>query len=404
MSERMELTVGTTIWDLSIPDEKRVGLHRRLEPTALVDSPRDLVRAALENPHGLDAPMYRALTPDDRVVIVLDERLPHICDLLVGVIEHLSQAKIEPSAITVVVPHGGTSIWIDDLPDEFADIHVEVHDPEEQPKLAYLATTKAGRRIYLNRTLVEADFVIVLTGRPFDPTFGHGGAEVAIFPGLADAETMAGFVGRFSIEPPDATDEHLRAEAREICWLFGNPFLIQVIEGPGDTVQEVVAGLPDCTELGAERQDAYWRVSVDDRPDLVVAAVAGSPERITFQSLASAAATAARVVVPGGRIAILAEAAPVLLEGAEILRQTEEPSRVAKVLYKRKPDDWPAAALWAFAAESGHLFLASGFEDDVAEELYTTPLKSSAEVQRLIDMAERVLILPDAQKLIVDIA
>jgi hypothetical protein len=86
-----------------------------------------------------------------------------------------------------------------------------------------------------------------------------------------------------------------------------------------------------------------------------------------------------------------------------LLRAAEDPGAVGKVLNKRKPDDWPAAALWAFAAERANLFVASGWPDDATEELFATPIASAAEVQRLIDAAERVLIVPDAHKTMVEL-
>ena len=56
----------------------------------------------------------------------------------------------------------------------------EIHNPTDHARLAYLATTKAGRRVYLNRTLVEADFLIVLSSRAYDPASGHGGMLAAL--------------------------------------------------------------------------------------------------------------------------------------------------------------------------------------------------------------------------------
>ena len=74
--------------------------------------------------------------------------------------------------MTIVSPPNSPQTWIDELPDEFADVTAETHDPADAKKLAYLATTKGGRRLYLNRSLVEADFWIFLTGRRFDPRSG----------------------------------------------------------------------------------------------------------------------------------------------------------------------------------------------------------------------------------------
>jgi hypothetical protein len=80
------------------------------------------------------------------------------------------------------------------------------------------------------------------------------------------------------------------------------------------------------------------------------------------------------------------------------------PTGARKLLAKEKPDDWVACALWVFAAKSHSLFLASGYPDDVAEELFTTPIQTATEVQRLIDAGGRVLVIPDAHKAMVEIS
>src|SRR5688572_1341359 len=102
MSTPIELAVGSKTWTVTVPDNARVDLRRK-PFTATAAGPRDLARAALEAPFGFEAPLRRALTPDDRVTLVLDEKLPHVAELLAAVIEHLGTAGVPPSAVTVLV-------------------------------------------------------------------------------------------------------------------------------------------------------------------------------------------------------------------------------------------------------------------------------------------------------------
>jgi hypothetical protein len=44
------------------------------------------------------------------------------------------------------------------------------------------------------------------------------------------------------------------------------------------------------------------------------------------------------------------------------------------------------------------IFLVSGYPDEVAEELFATPIHTASEVQRLIDTGGKVLVIPDAHK------
>jgi nickel-dependent lactate racemase len=402
MSHSFELTIGLETWPLSVPSEQLVPL-RRAAVVPPAHSVAELTRAALEQPFGFEA-MRRALTPDDHVTIVLDPTLPDVAVMLGEILTHLGSAGIQPQAITILTPPGSPQRWVDDLADEFADVKTEIHDPTDRQKLSYLAATQSGRRLYMNRTLVDADFIIVLTGRGYDPHTGYAGAEVAVYPALADEEIRASFAREFSTDVPGSEPWPVRAEASEILYLLGTPFLVQAIEGEGDTVQEVVAGLPTSSAEGIRRQDARWRATVSEQPDTVIASVSGGPGRVTFLDLAKAAASAARVVRKGGRIAVLSTAAPDLGDGARLLRSLDGPIGARKLLAKQKPDDWVACVLWVFAAKNHSLFLASGYPDDVAEELFTTPVHTATEIQRLIDSGGRVLVIPDAHKTMVEVS
>ena len=104
--------------------------------------------------------------------------------------------------------------------------------------LGWTGGSNAGIRHCLSR---HADFVILLSGRRYDPHSGYAGAEAAVFPALSNTETLAAFAGEFSTAAPKAPE----GEAAEIAWLLGTPFLVQVIEGVREG-EEV-----DCSRLRA---------------------------------------------------------------------------------------------------------------------------------------------------------
>jgi nickel-dependent lactate racemase len=398
----MELRVGQSVWRIEVPADRLVELKRDPVPPVPAGLPRELVRAALEKPFGFEA-MRRAVTPDDRVVVVLDTDLPRAAELLAGVLDHLKSAGVQPDAVTVLTAPGANQGWRDDLPAEYGAVRAEVHDPADGKKVAYLAATKGGRRVYLNRTLVEADFTVLLTGRGYDPLVDYGGAETAVFPALSNDETRAALADQFTTDAPNPEPSDVRAEAGEIAWLLGTPFLVQVIAGEGDAIQEVVAGLLASAAEGARRQDSRWRATIGDEVETVIATISGEPHRVTFLDLAKAAVCAARVVRPEGRIVLLSEAAPALGDGANLLRTLDGPRGARKKLGEKRPDDWAAAYLWCFPTKVASVFLASGLPDDVAEELFTTPVHEPAEVQRVVNAGGRVAVIPDAHRTVVTV-
>jgi nickel-dependent lactate racemase len=376
--------------EVTFADEQLVAVRRR-PPAPPLGDPAAAVREAVERPVGFP-PLRRALTPDDHVTVVIDEKLPHLGRLLVPVLEHVTSTGVVPEAVTLLsaAPAADQS-WLDDLPEEFEEVRVEVHDPKDRKNLAYVATTRAGRRLYLNRSAVDADQLVVL-GRPdVEPLLRRGGAGM-LYPALSDEAT------REEIATERLSAPALRQQSAEVAWLLGAPFLVQVVEGAGDEVVAVAAGPVDTAEEGLRLYEARWGLAVADLADTVVATVGGDPRRHEFADLARALTHAARVVQPEGRIILLTEAAPRLGPGAEQLRHAEDPARALELIGKGQAPDRAAAMQWAAAAGRAQLYLLSGLPEATAEELFVTPMEHAGQLQRLVRGAGSYLLLEDADK------
>src|SRR5439155_12154563 len=167
--------------------------------------------------------------------------------------------------------------------------------PTDRKHLSYLATTKQGRRIYLNRSAVDADQLIILAGRRYDPLLGVSGCEGALFPGVSDAATMREEGNRLSLDVPGPEAWPVRREAAEVSWLLGAPFAVQIIEGEGDDITHVVTGPVSTTGEGQRLLNESWHMTVPSSPETVVASVSGDPSRCDFANLAAAFSSAARV-------------------------------------------------------------------------------------------------------------
>jgi nickel-dependent lactate racemase len=394
---RIEMACGRRTIELEAAEERRVaGVRAPLAPP-LADL-SDAVARALEEPREYP-PLRRALTPEDHVAIVVDPSLPHLAELLVPIFEHLRKAGVGAEAVTLVCPATSFSqAWIDGLPDECQEARVEVHQPGDRKKLAYLATTKGGRRVYLNRSAVDADQLIVLSGRRYDVLEGYAGAESALYPALSDEATLAEWRTKLHLSPPGEEPWSIQAEAQEIAWLIGAPFFVQVIQGSGEEICHVLGGpLPSSAE-GRALLDARWQVSAADAADLVVTALSGDPDTHTFADLARAFLAAARVVKPGGKVVVLSDALPQLGPAAEILRHHDEPRPALKQLADDKPEDYEAGWMWAQAAQHAKLYLLSRLPLDVVEELFATPLDQAAQAQKLLSSAPSYFILPDGHR------
>jgi nickel-dependent lactate racemase len=394
---RVGLDWGHHHLDVDVPAESVVDV-RRATPAPALSDPAAALRNVLEVP--LDfPPLRRALTPDDQIAIVVDEQIPQLPRLLIPLLEHIRAAHVSAETITLLcLPPSAHQPWLDELPDEFQDVRVEVHQPADRRKLSYLATTRQGRRVYLNRSAVDADQLILLTRRTYDPLLGYGGAEGALYPGLSDEATLRELATQLHAEAPGGEPWAVQREAGEVAWLLGAPFLIQVIEGVGNEIAHVLAGTVESSREGERWLDARWRMRVDRPADIVVATLGGDAARLHSRDLGRAFFSAARVVKPGGRIVLLTDASPELGRSFDVLRQRGDVDAAMESLMKERPADLAAGFMWATAAQDARLYLLSGLPADVAEELFTTPLQGSAEVQRLLGNETSCLFIADANK------
>jgi nickel-dependent lactate racemase len=391
----VDVPVGRTVWSLTVRDADLLPLREPARP-AVADVRRAVVDS-LEHPVRFE-PFRRALTPDDRVALVVDEALPHLPDLIAGVLEYLTTAGISPAAVTAVSPPGSAQPWLNDLPDDLSDLQTEVHQPDDRPRLSYLNATKEGHRIYLNRTVVDADQVVVLSGRPYDPLLGHGGAAGSLYPGTADTDAVRTLVPKLTPQADPGGSFPTAAESDEVAWLLGSPFFVQVIEGEGDDVAGVLTGMKDAIPDGAALQDAVWKTEAPARADTVIVTLTGDPARHDFAALARAAACGARAAKQDGTVIILSEADPDLGDAADILRRCDDPPDAVKLLFQKKPADAAPAVQWAWAAGRAKLFLASEIRPTTVEEMFATPLSGPKDVQRLLDAPGKCLIVRDGHK------
>ena len=391
----VEVPVGRSSWSLTVRDADLLPLREPARPA--VPDVRRAVIDSLERPAHFEA-FRRALTPDDRIALVVDESLPHLAEPIGGVLEYLSTAGISPAAVTAVSPPNSAQPWLNDLPDALSDLQTELHHPDDRPRLSYLNATKEGHRIYLNRTVVDADQVVVLSGRPYDPLLGHGGAAGELYPGMADAEAVRTLVPKLTPQTDPGGSFPTVAESDEVAWLLGSPFFVQVIEGEGDDIVGIVSGLKDAIPDGTALQDAVWKTAAPALADTAIVALSGDPARHDFAALARAAACGARAVKQDGTVIILSEADSDLGDATDVLRRCDDPPDAVKMLFQKKPADAAPAVQWAWAAGRAKLYLASEIRPTTVEEMFATPLTGPKDVQRLLDAPGTCLIVREGHK------
>lgn len=383
---RVSVIFGDKRLELDVPDDQLVGVWEGPADLAVADLAAQ-VEQALNAPREFP-PLGMAMVPGDRLVIALDGRAPAkrpILDAIGGVAR---AAGVEPDAIRALVADADPA----DLDPAWLR-----HDPDDETRRAYLASTKLGHRVYLDRELTDADIVVPVGALGFDPVLGHRGPWSTIFPGLSDAETVRGFHGRLA----EAKGESSRlAEPAEVSWLLGCQYHLGVVPGAGGGAAAVLGGEAEVVRReGIAAVDRLWTFRCDTRAEIVVAGVGGPGQTTTLGDLARALETATALVRRGGKIVALTDATGPLGPAMQLLAGLDDPRYEALAALKRakgEPDHGDALAL-AKAIGWADVYVLSRLDDDEAESLSLVPLGSADEAGRLVRQAASVTVLSRAE-------
>lgn len=244
---------------------------------------------------------------------------------------------------------------VSDLPDPRAELPDDVrsqvqwvlHDPSRREKCVYLAATASGERVYLAREVVDADFLIAVGPIAFDPLMGYRGTNSVFYPGLSSTDAMLRTHGQGHVELGPDEVRPLREIVDEIGWLLGNPFTVQVIPAASRGVSRVLAGV--CEPVFAQGKKILaeqWIVEVDERPDIVVAAIDHEAGPHAWEQLGAAVEVARNVVARGGKIVILSDLNAELSQGLELIRSGQSTAMPFAPCGNRRRQIWSAQHNW----------------------------------------------------------
>ncbi len=382
--------------EFEVPSERLVAAWRGpqgIDPddvTAAIDD-------ALEHPR--DFPSLRQMiVPGDRVTIALDPEIPEAGSVLDALVAILGRAGVEPETITVLsskAPPSGC--------ERVASLGgtIAVHDPDDRAGLAYLASTKEGRRVYLSRLLTDADVVVPVGLVRHDADLAYRGPWSLLFPGLSDRRTMRSVRDHGGGHSSGA--EHRIAarleESSEVGWLLGAQFAVGIVPGAAGLLEVIAGRDASVREGGIASIDRHWTMEVPSRAEVVIAGVGHPGSCATLEDLAAALATARGLVNHGGKIVVLSRASGAIGPALQRLTTADDPREaVAALRGLEDQDDYPVARRIALASDWADLFLSSGLDTEVAESLGFAPLERPEQARRLVANAGSVTFVSHAER------
>ncbi len=381
--------------EFEVPEERVVAAWRG--PRGI--GPEDVAAAvgdALEHPRDFP-PLRQMIVPGDRVTIALDPEVPEVRTVLESLVAVLGRAGVESEGITVLAATARSSAGelVAAVGGTFA-----VHDPDDRAGLAYLANTRQGRRVYLNRLVTDADVVVPVGLLRYDAELGCRGPWSLLFPGLSDRPTMQSFRGGAAGDPAgiQRRREARIGESSEVSWLLGAQFAVGIVAG-GSGLLEVVAGRDAVVrDAGIAAVERHWTMAAPSRAEVVIAGVGGPGAPATLEDLAASLEAARGLVRHGGKIVVLSRASGPIGPALRRLMDAEDPKEaVASLRGLEDHDDYPVARRIAIASDWADLFLYSTIESEVAEALAIAPLERPEQARRLAASAGSVAFLSRAE-------
>lgn len=363
-------------------------------------SAAELCDRALRDPLGFPE-LLRCVVPGDLVVLVVDPETPFISGILPVIWEQLQSIPDGGVSLSLLLPEDASGQgwqWLRDL----LPLHIQeqltirIHDPNDKTQISYIASAASGERIYLNRLLSDADLIVTIGLITFDSLLGFRGTSSSLFPAFSDADTLRAYRTQGHPELTPEQQRPFRELVDEIGWLLGTQFTVQVIAGSAEAPAEILAGLPDAVmNRGRELVNRLWRFAVDEPVEAVVLSVPGGAA-FGWSQLGHALENATQLVNQGGRIIVVADLAIPEGPAATMMRRCQEPEDLLKPLRREPTFDSVEISQLIRAERRARVYLLSGLEQDVVEELGMIPVADAEELRRLVASVNQYRVIPFA--------
>lgn len=274
-----------------------------VRPPLCLENPVSSLHKALEEPESYPS-LSRIFTPSDRVVLAPDRFFCAHPEFLTPILESLRSAMVPYHQVTFLLGDPqDEEILLENLPEEFEEATVTVHDGSDPNKNAMVAVTASGKRLALARILVDADQIIVATQFGLHAHSGWVGGPTQLWPILGEGASRTETSTRFGKDPrPD--DSQVVEDQKEACWLIGAPFFVLALPGGVQGVSEFLCGSEAAVEKARQRHLDQWKVSTQESFDRGVGVWSARQKSIEFSELVDTACRLAEAVPPGKEIGL----------------------------------------------------------------------------------------------------
>ena len=279
-----------------------------------------------------------------------------------------------------------------------AAFSVTNHDCDDQAGLVHLGATSRGTPVWVNRTAMEADRLILTGAVTFHNLAGFSGGPKSILPGLSSRETVqtnhlqfllpergAGFDP--AVCSANLTGNPIHEDMLEAARLAAPDFVFNVTVNSQGRIAAMFAGELAETHRAASRwQLETFAVPFAEPADLVLASCGGVPRDMNLYQAYKGMRSAMRVVRPGGLVVLYAECPEGTgnAEMEELLLWDVDLVSKEDSVRSRYTNARAIAFVMAVWLKQARVALLSGLDPDLVKRMGFIPSRDAGEVSALL--------------------
>ncbi|WP_407931892.1 lactate racemase domain-containing protein [Geomesophilobacter sediminis] len=317
----MDFRCGDNVFPAELPPERVLAVLRP-QGISPAGAPEELVERALDG----CADQLSRFQAGEKVVIVTSDitRATGSEVYLPILVDRLNRAGIPDRDIEIVIALGIHRKQTEPehrkiLGSLFGRIRVSDHDCDDPGQLIYLGNTSTGVPVELNRTVAEADRLILTGTVTFHYFAGFGGGRKSILPGVASRKSC--MASHFAVlNPGEGTGKSKLAVTAnlegnpvhqamyEACAMRPPEFILNTVLSADKKIVAAFAGdWREAHREGCSFLSAHFSYPVAELADLVVVSCGGFPKDINTIQAHKSMEYGSHALKPGGVMILLAE-------------------------------------------------------------------------------------------------
>lgn len=373
---------------------------------ATLQKPEEIINQALDQPIG-SFPFAQLFKKAGHIVLLVPDEVhdtggAYYLPLLLRRLRALGVAMREVTILVASVwgaRRNGVPHLIEGEKDREGFPRVVYHDSNDAKGLEYAGETKRGTPVFVNRLLVDAEYVIICGASGYHSFAGYRGGPQLLVSCCTGRETMernlmlACDLAQSRLHPRCydgvLTGNPVQEDMREAFRFLSFNFLLHTVLNDRNQIVSAVAGEPlQAHAAGCHMVDDIYRVPVAQMADVTLVSCGGLPHDRNFLDAHRALHHACRVTNPGGTIIFVAECAKGL--GSPHLLPASS-AEALQIIAPRELGHYPPETVWALStkqkARDYRIIAVTNLSEKVSHVLGFTPAATLREALQLAQPA-----------------